>query len=102
MTGMHSVNDILASEDLPQLGVGIGLNAGEVVVGNIGSDKRTKYGIVGAEVNLTQRVQSKAQAGEIIVTAPLYQNLDCEAQIIRHFNTQVKGITDPVQLYSLS
>lgn len=101
MTGMHNVNDILAREDLPQLDVGIGLNAGEVVIGNIGSDKRTKYGIVGAEVNLTQRVQSKAQAGEIIVTSALYKNMDCDPQVTRTFSTQVKGVSESVQLYSV-
>jgi adenylate cyclase len=45
-----------------------GLNAGEVVVGNIGSQTRTKYGIVGGPVNLTSRIQAQAEGGEILVS----------------------------------
>ena len=43
---------------LAALEMGIGVNTGEVVVGNIGSDKRTKYDVVGAQVNLTARIQA--------------------------------------------
>lgn len=63
---MKAFNREMAGENLPSLGMGIGVNAGEVVVGNIGSETRAKYGIVESPLNHTQRIQSKAESGEVI------------------------------------
>jgi adenylate cyclase len=54
--------------DLPSLAMGIGINTGEVVVGNIGSDKRCKYGVVGSQVNLTYRIESYTTGGQIFIS----------------------------------
>ena len=58
----------LAEPGYPPLHIGIGLHAGEVIVGNIGSQKRAKYGIIGSPVNLTHRIQGQAQAGEVMIS----------------------------------
>ena len=55
---MAGVNAQNRAEGLPEVEMGIGIHTGEVVVGNIGSDKRTKYGVVGSHVNLTNRIES--------------------------------------------
>lgn len=96
---MTALNKILQQEKLPGITIGIGLNSGEVIVGNIGSNKRTKYGIVGAEVNLTQRIQAQAGAQEIVVAGSLFRHMSCRLKIVREFTTEVKGIQAPVQLY---
>ena len=57
----------------PQLKMGIGVNAGEVVVGNIGSETRAKYGIVGSAVNVTQRIQALAEGGEVVISETAYR-----------------------------
>lgn len=51
------------------LGTGIGIHTGEAVVGNIGSPKRMEYTAIGDAVNLSARVQSVAEGGEVLVTA---------------------------------
>ncbi len=51
------------AEGLPHLRMGVGVHVGEVVVGNIGSETRAKYGIVGSAVNVTDRVQESARGG---------------------------------------
>jgi adenylate cyclase len=87
---------------LPALHMGIGLNAGEVVVGNIGSEARAKYGIVGAPVNLTNRIQSVAENGEIVVSEAAYSRTQEILTVKRSFNARLKGIQDPVTLYVVS
>jgi adenylate cyclase len=46
---MGSVNEQNRREDLPEVEMGIGVHPGQVVVGNIGSSERTKYGVVGSK-----------------------------------------------------
>ncbi|MCK9375938.1 MAG: adenylate/guanylate cyclase domain-containing protein [Syntrophobacterales bacterium] len=83
----------------PRLQVGIGLHAGEVVVGNVGSESRAKYGIVGAAVNLTHRIQAQAKGGEVVISDAAYQQIPEEIVIKRAFRATLKGIHEPTDLY---
>jgi class 3 adenylate cyclase/CheY-like chemotaxis protein len=65
---MASVNAANLREGLPELQMGIALNTGAVVVGNIGSEARTKYGVVGSPVNVTARIESLTVGGQILVS----------------------------------
>ena len=96
---MTNLNLVLQAEKLPSLHAGVGLNAGEVIVGNIGSDQRTKYGIVGAAVNLTQRIQAQAGPEEIVISASVLGTLIQQPRILRQFDASVKGVSDPITLY---
>ncbi len=86
-------------ENLPELQMGIGINAGEVVVGNIGSETRAKYGIVGSAVNVTQRIQVNAQGGEVVVSDSVYRLASDHVTIKKAFNVELKGIQEPVSLH---
>ena len=55
---MSKVNEHNRGQGLPEIGMGIGLNQAEVIVGDIGSSKRIKYGVVGSGVNMTSRTES--------------------------------------------
>ena len=87
------------AEELPELKMGIGLNAGEVVVGNIGSETRAKYGIVGSAVNVTQRIQSEAEGGEVVISEPVYRAAQDRLTIKKSFEARLKGIQGNVKLY---
>ncbi len=95
-------NQESAREGRPQLATGIGLNFGEVVVGNIGSPARTKYGIVGGPVNLTQRIQTQAEGGEIIISREVRDLLPEELQVGRSFAVRPKGLERDIELYALN
>jgi adenylate cyclase len=89
----------LAEPGYPALHLGIGLHAGEVVVGNIGSESRAKYGIIGAAVNLTHRIQGQAQGGEVVVSELVFHHCEKAVAVRRTFQTTLKGIAHPVRLY---
>ena len=88
-----------AYPEAPSLSMGIGLHAGKVVVGNIGSETRAKYGIIGAEVNLTHRIQGQAHQGEVVISAAVFQIVGDMLMVRRTFEAELKGIAQPVTLY---
>ncbi len=53
----------------PAFEMGIGLHTGEAVVGNIGSEQRAKYAVVGSAVNIASRVESATVGGQVLLTA---------------------------------
>lgn len=65
---MPRVNELNRQAGLPEVTTGIGINSGEVVVGNIGSEMRAKYGVVGHNVNFTARIESVTEGGQILVS----------------------------------
>ncbi len=90
------------AEGLPRLSMGVGIHTGKVVVGNVGSDTRAKYGIVGSAVNLTQRVESIAQGGSIIITADTHNILGEAFNFSRKIEVCFKGVEDVKDLYEVA
>jgi class 3 adenylate cyclase len=96
---MQVFNQEMRSKGLPELHMGIGINSGQVIVGNIGSKTRAKYGIVGSAVNITSRIQAKAGEKEIIVSDAAYQLIKNEVSIKTTFNETLKGVDSPITLH---
>jgi len=67
-TAMEEVNERLAAQKSVQLEMGIGIHTGRVIVGNIGSLRRTKHAAVGSNVNLAARVESFTTGGQVLIT----------------------------------
>ena len=53
--------------------MGIGLNTGKVIVGNIGSEQRTQYGAVGSAINMAYRIESYPVGGQILISPTTYE-----------------------------
>jgi adenylate cyclase len=68
---MGAVNEHNIQKRWPEIEMGIAVHTGEVVVGNIGSTKRSKYGVVGGTVNLTARIESFTVGGQVLVSPAL-------------------------------
>ena len=66
----NEINVRWETEGLPAFGLGIGLSTGEVAAALLGSEERLEYTLVGDTVNLTQRLQQLASAGETVISEP--------------------------------
>jgi len=81
------------------LKVRIGINIGKVTVGNLGSKKRMEYTVVGADVNLAQRMEHEAPVGGIRVTAAVWEKLKDKFAFSEKKAITVKGYKEPVETY---
>ncbi len=88
-------------DGLPALSMGIGIHSGEVVVGNIGSEARAKYGIVGSAVNETDRIQSFAQGGKTMISGRTYELLSDLLVVGPKCEACLKGLEGTLDLYEL-
>jgi adenylate cyclase len=97
---MPSVNAASHERGLPAVEMGIGLHTGEVVVGNIGSQQRAKYGVVGRAVNFASRVESYTVGGQILISSALREALGDLAEIGAEMKVHPKGM-QPVTIFDL-
>ena len=93
---MTSVNEQNKEDDLPDLEMGIGIHTGQVVIGNIGSLERMKYGVVGSHVNLTSRIQSCTTGGQVLVSEATKREVGPMLKIGKHMEIRAKGFEQPV------
>jgi class 3 adenylate cyclase len=98
---MDEINRANAARGWPRFEMGIGVNTGEAVVGNIGSEQRTKYAVVGAAVNLAARVEGCTVGGQVFVTAATLARIRELAEVAEPVSVELKGIAEPVALYEL-
>ncbi|MHB9074528.1 MAG: adenylate/guanylate cyclase domain-containing protein [Desulfobaccales bacterium] len=100
-TAMEEINALNEADGLPHLEMGIAVNTGEVVVGNIGSEQRTKYSVVGSHVNFTSRIESYALGGEVLISQESYQRVQDLVEIRDKVQVQMKGIPGTSTIYDV-
>jgi adenylate cyclase len=98
---MEAVNQQNVEMGLPALEMGIGINTVELVVGNIGSAKRKKYGAVGSPINVAYRVEAQTAGGEILVTPPVQDRLRDALDVGGTRRVHLKGLDEPLTLYQV-
>lgn len=98
---MEEINAVNAAEGLPHLEMGIAVNTGTVVVGNIGSELRTKYSVVGADVNLTSRIEAYALGGQVLIGPSTFQKVKELIEVGGAIRAEMKGVPEPATLYEV-
>jgi class 3 adenylate cyclase len=84
------------------LGLGIGLHVGEVVVGNIGSQRLMDYTIIGDNVNMAQRLEQVAKRGQIVISQTVYERARNYIQVTPMEPVSLKGKREPVTAFLLT
>jgi class 3 adenylate cyclase len=98
---MAEVNETNRRGGLPQVQMGVAVHTGEVIVGNIGSQTRAKYGVVGTNVNLTARIESFTLPGQVLVSQSTVDAAGDTLILGESRSFQAKGFKEPIAAYEL-
>ncbi len=99
---MREVNERNQAQSLPELQLGIGVNTGKVMVGNVGSDKHASFSVVGKEVNLTAAIEAQAKGGEILISKATFMGNGLQVWTDSKRELQSKGFSHSVMVYRLT
>jgi len=99
---MEKVNELNRQFNQPELEMGIGINTGHVVAGNIGSDMRVKYAVVGSNVNLAGRVESFSVGGQVLITESTLKAASLKVKVCGERSIPFKGLEEPVKIYDVT
>jgi adenylate cyclase len=104
MDSLDAFNDEITKEGIPAFGMGLGINTGTVVVGNMGSDQRFDYTCLGDSVNLASRLegQSKPYGVRIVLGALTAEQVKDEYPVVELDCIAVKGKKQGVKIYTLA
>lgn len=98
---MSGLNDVNRSMGMPDLFVGIAINTGSVVVGDLGSKHYHEYTIIGDEVNLTSRIEAHCLRGQILISENTFELSKDFIEVGPPNRVEVKGAQDAVNLYEV-
>ena len=95
---MEAVNRWNAERGFEPLAMGIGINTDDMILGNIGSVKRTKYGVLGAAVNLAGRIESYTTGGQILISPGTREAVQAPLEIRQTLRAAPKGVKSEIEL----
>ncbi|PYM20308.1 MAG: hypothetical protein DMD78_21535 [Candidatus Rokuibacteriota bacterium] len=99
--GMRELSARRAAEGKPALAIGIGVNAGTAVAGNVGTETRMEYTVIGDNVNLASRLESYAKPGQILITSTTYGIVRYGIEARRLGPMRLRGKEDEVEVYEV-
>lgn len=99
---MAGVNEKNRRDGLPEVEMGVAVNTGEVIVGNIGSETRAKYGVVGTNVNLTSRIQAFTLGGQVLISDATLRAAPATIQVRASLPLHPRGFKDPILVHNIT
>jgi len=100
-SAFNALREQWTDEEERGLGLGIGINSGEAVVGNIGTELLMDYTVVGDTVNIAQRLEELAQGGQTLITEATYGQVGRRAQVIPYGSRVLRGRQEETVIYEL-
>jgi len=97
--GQQAMESLPQDESRPKVHFGIGINTGPVVAGNVGSEGRSEYTIIGAEVNLASRLCSGAPGAQIWIGPNTYEQVKNAVEVEALEPQKFKGKAEPIPVY---
>lgn len=98
---MADINARNRAEGLPEIDTGIALNTGDVIAGNIGSERRSKYGFVGHPMNVTSRIEDVTAGGDILASDSTLRSLKVAVRAGNSKEINVKGIGQSIVVHQI-
>ncbi len=99
--GAAALSESRVARGLPTVEFGIGINAGEALAGNLGSAARLEYTVIGDAVNLAQRLETQAKAGEVLVSESIHARVLEQVEWLAREPVRLKGKSEPVPLWEV-
>ncbi|HKH93951.1 MAG TPA: adenylate/guanylate cyclase domain-containing protein [Gemmatimonadaceae bacterium] len=99
MTALETLNRRWEAEGRPRLEIGIGLNYGEAFAGNIGSERRLEFTVIGDVVNTASRLCSAAESGDILITEQMRRALKSPPPLAVCPPVELKGKSQALPVY---
>lgn len=98
---MRKVNEWNKVNGFPPLEMGIGINSGKVVVGNIGSSQKMKYGCMGESVNLAGRIETFTTGGQIYISQYTKALIEDKLAIVNEQSILPKGAKEHIKIFEV-